>query len=107
VLTSTRAEQDPPRRDSLAGQRGLEARRGARSFGLGARATPARDASELEAVIAAQGHEPTVALIVLNDDFTIAHRLEIVSLATCYRLPAVYPFRFFAELGNLIPTAST
>jgi len=60
-----------------------------------------------EAVISPQAHEPTVALIVLNEDFTIAHRMEIVSLTTCYRLPAVYPFRFFGELGNLIPTAST
>ena len=97
MLTSTRAEQDPPRRDSLAGQRGLEARRGARSFGLGARATPARDASELEAVIAAQGHEPTVALIVLNDDFTIAHRLEIVSLGLGTKAAAGFQSRRGAE----------
>ncbi len=30
------------------------------------------------------------------------HRVEIISLAARYRLPAVYPFRFFAELGGLI-----
>jgi putative tryptophan/tyrosine transport system substrate-binding protein len=39
---------------------------------------------------------------VLNEDFMIAHRAEIISLAARYRLPAVYPFRFFAELGGLI-----
>ena len=32
----------------------------------------------------------------------IAHRVEIISLAARYRLPAVYPFRFFAELGGLV-----
>ena len=36
----------------------------------------------------------------LNDAAT--HRVEIISLAARYRLPAVYPFRFFAELGGLI-----
>jgi putative ABC transport system substrate-binding protein len=51
----------------------------------------------LEAVIAAQA-----GLIVLNEDFTIAHRVEIISLAARYQLPTVYPFRFFAELGGLL-----
>ena len=31
-----------------------------------------------------------------------AHRVEITSLAARYRLPAVYPFRFFAEVGGLL-----
>ena len=34
--------------------------------------------------------------------FLNAHRVEITSLAARYRLPAVYPFRFFAELGGLL-----
>jgi hypothetical protein len=107
ALTSTRAEHDPQRRDSLAGQRGLEVRQGAGSFGVGARTTHVRDASELEAVISPQAHEPTVALIVLNEDFTTAHRMEIVSLATCYRLPPVYPFRSLLNSVASSPTAST
>jgi putative tryptophan/tyrosine transport system substrate-binding protein len=31
-----------------------------------------------------------------------AHRVEITSLAARYRLPAIYPFRFFAEVGGLL-----
>jgi putative ABC transport system substrate-binding protein len=31
-----------------------------------------------------------------------AYRVEIVSLAVRYRLPAVYAFRFFTELGGLL-----
>src|SRR5207302_222178 len=31
-----------------------------------------------------------------------AHRAEITSMAVRYRLPAVYPYRFFAELGGLL-----
>jgi putative ABC transport system substrate-binding protein len=38
----------------------------------------------------------------MPEPFTIAHRLEITSLAARYRLPAVYPIRFFAELGGLL-----
>jgi putative tryptophan/tyrosine transport system substrate-binding protein len=53
-------------------------------------------------VVATQAREPNSGLIVLNEDFMIAHRLEIISLAAGYRLPAVYPLRFFAELGGLI-----
>ena len=30
------------------------------------------------------------------------HRVEVTSLAAHYRLPAVYPRRFFAELGGLL-----
>jgi putative ABC transport system substrate-binding protein len=74
----------------------------AATFGVEARVTHVQDASGLEAVIAAQAREPNGGLIVLNEDFTIAHRVEIVSLAARYRLPTVYPFRFFAELGGLI-----
>jgi putative tryptophan/tyrosine transport system substrate-binding protein len=74
----------------------------AASFGMEARAIHARDLSELEAVIAALARESNAGLIVLNEDFTIAHRAEIISLADRFRLPTVYPFRFFAELGGLL-----
>jgi putative tryptophan/tyrosine transport system substrate-binding protein len=71
-------------------------------FEVGARIAHVRDVSELETVVATQAREPNSGLIVLNEDFMIAHRVEIISLAARYRLPAVYPFRFFAELGGLV-----
>jgi ABC-type uncharacterized transport system substrate-binding protein len=74
----------------------------ATSFGVEARVAHVSDVSELETVVATQAREPNSGLIVLNEDFMIAHRVEIISLAARYRLPAVYPFRFFAELGGLI-----
>jgi putative ABC transport system substrate-binding protein len=63
---------------------------------------PIHDTSELESVIAAQAREPNSGLFVLPDAFTFAYRVEIVSLAVRYRLPAVYAFRFFTELGGLL-----
>jgi putative ABC transport system substrate-binding protein len=74
----------------------------ATSFAVEAIAAPVRDMSELESVVAAQAREPNGGLIVMPDGFMIAHRVEITALAARYRLPAVYPFRFYAELGGLL-----
>jgi putative ABC transport system substrate-binding protein len=63
---------------------------------------PIHDISELESVIAAQAREPNAGLIAMPDSFADAHRVEITSLAARYRLPAVYPFRHFAEAGGLL-----
>ena len=60
------------------------------------------DAAELEAAIAAQAREPNGGLIVMPDTFTTVHRAKITALAAQYRLPAVYPFRFFAAVGGLL-----
>jgi ABC-type uncharacterized transport system substrate-binding protein len=74
----------------------------AASFTVEVIAAPVRDATELESVVAAQAREPNGGLIVMPDSFTTGHRAEIISLAARYRLPAVYPFRFYAELGGLL-----
>jgi putative ABC transport system substrate-binding protein len=74
----------------------------AASFAVEANAAPVHDTSELESAVAAQAREPNGGLIVMPDTFTTAHRAEITALAARRRLPAVYPFRFFAELGGLL-----
>jgi putative tryptophan/tyrosine transport system substrate-binding protein len=74
----------------------------AASFAVQAIAAPVRDTTELESVMAAQAHEPKGSLIVMPEAFTVAHRVEITSLATRYRLPTIYPYRSFAELGGLL-----
>jgi putative ABC transport system substrate-binding protein len=78
----------------------------AASFALEAIAAPVRDTSELEATIAALARESNGGLIAMPDLFTSVHRVEITSLAARYRLPAVYPFRFFAEVGGLLSYGS-
>jgi putative ABC transport system substrate-binding protein len=72
------------------------------NFAVQAIPTPVHSASELESLIAAQAREPNSGLIVMPDGFMNVHRAEITSLADRWRLPAVYPFRFFAELGGLL-----
>ena len=74
----------------------------ASSFAVEAIAAPVRDMAEVESIVAAQSRESNSGLIVMPEAFAIAHRIEITSLANRYRLPAIYPYRFFTELGGLL-----
>jgi putative tryptophan/tyrosine transport system substrate-binding protein len=78
----------------------------AASFAMETIAAPVRTTSELASVIAAQARDPNSSLIVMPDSFTTAHRVEIISLAARHRLPAVYPFPYFAEAGGLLSYGS-
>jgi ABC-type uncharacterized transport system substrate-binding protein len=71
-------------------------------FGMEAISAPIHAGSELDSVFAAQAREPNSGLIMMPDPFTLAHRVEIVSLAARYHLPVVYPYRFFADVGGLL-----
>jgi putative ABC transport system substrate-binding protein len=72
------------------------------SLAVQAVAAPVHNSAELEPVIAAQAREPDGGLIVMPDTFPLDHRAEVTSLAARYRLPAVYPYRVFAEIGGLL-----
>jgi putative tryptophan/tyrosine transport system substrate-binding protein len=74
----------------------------AAQLGVEATAAPVRNAAELEAVIAAQASEPNGGLVVIPDAFLRRQRAAIVALAEHYRLPAIYPFRYYSELGGLM-----
>jgi putative ABC transport system substrate-binding protein len=77
-------------------------RAAAASFAVEAIAAPVSDRSELDSVLAAQARAPNGGVIVVPSAFLAAHRGEITSLAARYHLPAVYPFRFYTELGGLL-----
>jgi putative ABC transport system substrate-binding protein len=57
---------------------------------------------ELEGAIASYAREPDSGLIVFPHPQTIANRALVNSLAVRYRLPAIYPYRYFAADGGLI-----
>jgi putative ABC transport system substrate-binding protein len=78
----------------------------AASLGLEAIVAPVRNTAELESVLAAQAREPNGGLIAIPDTFLAAHRAELTALAARYRLPAVYPFRYFADAGGLMSYGS-
>ena len=60
-----------------------------------------QDQREIDSAIAAITEVPNSALIVIPDAFTAANYELIVALASRYRLPAIYPFRYFATAGGL------
>ena len=72
------------------------------SSGIQSIAAPVHDTSEIESVIAAQARKPNSGLVVMSDVFPLVHRTEIAALAARYRLPAVYPYRQFVEVGGLL-----
>jgi putative ABC transport system substrate-binding protein len=74
----------------------------ATSLAVEAIVEPVHDMSELESVIVAQASEPNGGLMVMPEAFLTGHHMEITSLAARYHLPAVYPYRFFAEVGGLL-----
>jgi putative ABC transport system substrate-binding protein len=72
------------------------------TFGAQLTRTGVRDASEIERAIEAFAREPNGALIVLPNPVTQLHRELTIALAARYRLPAIYPYRFYPENGGLM-----
>jgi putative tryptophan/tyrosine transport system substrate-binding protein len=64
--------------------------------------SPVTEPHEIERVLAAFAQEPDGGLIPLPDTFMSAHRRQVIALAAQHRLPAVYPFRYFAIYGGLM-----
>jgi putative tryptophan/tyrosine transport system substrate-binding protein len=65
-------------------------------------AAEAVDGSEIERSVSAFSADPNGGLIVLPSPLVILNRDPIIALAARYRLPAVYPYSFFANAGGLI-----
>jgi putative ABC transport system substrate-binding protein len=58
--------------------------------------------SEIERAIMEFAREPNGGLITTPNSLAIINRELIIDLAARYKLPAIYPFRFFAESGGLL-----
>jgi putative ABC transport system substrate-binding protein len=74
----------------------------AREFKVQPITAQVRNPAEIESTIAKLGSEPRSGLIVMPDNFTSVHRQLIISLAAQFRIPAIYPYRYFAEEGGLL-----
>jgi putative ABC transport system substrate-binding protein len=60
-----------------------------------------RDATEFERVIEMFAREANGGMIILPSPNTLVHRRAIMTLAARHRLPAIYPYGFFAREGGL------
>jgi ABC-type uncharacterized transport system substrate-binding protein len=67
---------------------------------------PVRDVAEIEHTIEAFARNANGGLMVLPDVSTTNHRDLIIALAARHRLPAVYPYRYFATSGGLMSYGS-
>jgi len=66
------------------------------------RAAGLQEAGEIEQSIAGVARGSNGGLIVTAGGFSVNHPDLIVALAARYKLPAVYPFRFFVNAGGLV-----
>ena len=71
------------------------------SFGVELHPIDVRDPAEIKRDITAFASEPGGGLIVTASPQAVTHRDLIISLATRFRLPNVYPFRYWPAYGGL------
>jgi len=72
------------------------------SFGVEVRPVGVHDAPEIERAVTAFARSSNGGLIVTAIPPVAVHRELIVALAARHRLPAVYPYRYYATSGGLI-----
>jgi putative ABC transport system substrate-binding protein len=63
---------------------------------------PVRSPADIESVLADLGREEAQGLVVIPDNFMSIHRALIIEQAARLRVPAIYPFRYFATDGGLV-----
>jgi putative tryptophan/tyrosine transport system substrate-binding protein len=72
------------------------------SFSVALIRAAVRDPVDVDHVFDALAREPNGGLMVLPDLSMSNYRQAIIALAARYRVPAVYPFRYFAASGGLM-----
>jgi ABC-type uncharacterized transport system substrate-binding protein len=60
------------------------------------------DRSEMQNAVMELGRESGSGLVLVPDNFMSVHRDLIISLTAQFRIPAIYPYRYFAEAGGLV-----
>jgi len=72
------------------------------SFSVAPIVAAVRDPADVDRVFDALAREPNGGLMVLPDISMTNYREAIIALAARHRLPAVYPYRYFAASGGLM-----
>jgi ABC-type uncharacterized transport system substrate-binding protein len=60
------------------------------------------DPGAIENTIRKLGGETDSGVVLVPGNFTTVHRERIISLTAQFRVPAIYPYRYFAEAGGLL-----
>jgi putative tryptophan/tyrosine transport system substrate-binding protein len=72
------------------------------SFGVGLTTIDVRDPGEIKRAITAFARERNGGQIVTASQSAVVHRDLIISLASQYRLPNIYPFRYYPASRGLV-----
>jgi putative tryptophan/tyrosine transport system substrate-binding protein len=72
------------------------------ALGLRIDAVEARTEADLEAAFTIMAQRRAGALAVTPDPFFVARREQIVALTNRYAIPAIYPLRWYPEVGGLM-----
>jgi putative tryptophan/tyrosine transport system substrate-binding protein len=72
------------------------------SLGIELRPIDLRDRGEIERGVVAFARGPNGGLIIVGSPSAVVHRDLIITLAARHRLPAVYPYPYFAHSGGLV-----
>jgi putative ABC transport system substrate-binding protein len=91
---------DPSNPSQEAYFQGIEV--AAPSFGIQLIRLDLRDATDIERGINSFAQQADGALVIAPNNVTIPNRELIIALAAQHRLPAVYPYGFFARSGGFI-----
>jgi putative ABC transport system substrate-binding protein len=79
-----------------------DARSAAAKLGVNLHLFEVRDAKDLDGIFAAIAKDRIGALMVIADPLTVRNRQRIVDLAASKRVPAMYSFLEFAQVGGLV-----
>jgi putative ABC transport system substrate-binding protein len=80
----------------------LQVQAAALQMGLQVVQVSARIPAEIELAFSTLKRERAEGLIILVDTFFLEQRKQIADLALTYRLPSIFPQRYYAEVGGLM-----
>jgi len=72
------------------------------SLGVETIEAPVNDVGEVEGIFISRAREAGGGVVVMPTNFAVVNRLTIISLATRYRVPAIYPYYVMAKDGGLV-----
>ncbi|MDE5440991.1 ABC transporter substrate-binding protein [Bradyrhizobium sp. CSA207] len=64
-------------------------------------------AVDIDAAISRFSESPKAAMIALVDSFLVVNRQAVVTAAAKYRVPMIYPFHYFMDVGGLMSYGPT
>jgi len=79
-----------------------EAQTGASTIGWQVEVVYARTKDEVDAAFGRLGQQRIDAVFISADQFFTSRRVQFATLAAYYRVPAIYSYRAFAEVGGLM-----